>query len=878
MPFLSTYRLQLHKDFKFQDAIEHLRYWSDLGISHLYLSPILESEEGSTHGYDGTNPEVISRERGGEEGFALLIENLPKTRIEGLILDIVPNHLSSSWKNPKWWDVLKKGHKSSFWKAFDIKGDEDDSKIKIILPVLGKSREATILSRELVLSFYQEQITFKYYDAHYPVSESSYDLVFQELEKRIEKKHLKSISALSKWAQESVSNLNVLLHSLSQVPVKALNEILEKQHYKLKDWRSGSREINYRRFFDINGLVGLKMENKSVFNWSHDKIFSLLSTYPAIQGLRIDHIDGLTFPEEYLKNLSKKCPNIWVEKILGNGELLPEDWPIKGSTGYEFSVVSARLFVDVKGLLNLHSHYLEKIDDRWERFHDCVYESKKEMLELYYVSELNYLMEQFYECAQDYKKYRNKFTKEEIREVLIEVTSSLRIYRTYAKKSEAIRSPWLSDALKEAQGRGKISNLQAYEWFRDVLHEEGTWSDDLFLTIKRWEQLTGPVMAKGLEDTALYRYCPLLSLNGVGGEPDWIGDGSLEYHAFQQEKLRTFPLSFNATSTHDTKRSEDVRSRIHYLSEVPQEWTTLFEEILQDFGQQDFPTPRVLYFILETLLGAWPMDGVMSDEFIKRMQEYFIKATRESKTETSWSEVNPDFEEKLKQFVHDLLHPTGKGDKRLLKKLSAFAEKCSFYGAFNSLSLLTMKGTSPGIADFYQGCDSWDLSLVDPDNRRPVDYAERKQFLARMQAQAKIDASSYLQEISKNWKSGEVKMYLTWRLLQLRNHWPDIFLKGEYLPVSPEGDKKIHFMSYLRRLDKQWVLTVIPRFLGQSKMELGDLKLHDQELLSVKFDLPEDAPKTWMNVLTGEKMFGNSFTAQNLFGSFPVVVLQGVAD
>ncbi|WP_413293184.1 malto-oligosyltrehalose synthase [Bdellovibrio sp. HCB185ZH] len=876
MSFLSTYRLQLHKDFKFQNVLEHLGYFSDLGISHLYLSPILESEAGSTHGYDGTNPEKISEERGGEAGFARLMEGLPGTAIEGVILDIVPNHLSSSWKNPKWWDVLKHGHKSSHWKAFDIKG-EDPAKTKIILPVLGKNREAAVLSRELVLTFYEGDFAIKYFEAHYPLNPDSYELIYQELQKKIDKKHVKSLTSVANWIADDPAHKEVLLHILSQVSLKALNDILNQQHYVMKDWRSGSREVNYRRFFDINGLVGLKMENQSVFKWSHEKIFELLKKYPAIQGLRIDHIDGLTFPDEYLKSLSKKCSHVWVEKILGNGEIPPVDWPIEGTTGYEFSIYSARLFIEVPGLLHLHSHYLENIDNRWERFHDCVYDSKKEMLDQYYISELTHLTDIFFECAQDDKKYRGQFGKEELKEAIVEVTASLRIYRTYAQEGKELRSPWLEDAFKEAQGRGKISNPKAFEWLRSVFHAKGIWGDDLLLCIKRWEQLTGPVMAKGLEDTALYRYCPLLSLNGVGGEPDWIGDGSLEFHAFQQEKLRTFPMSMNATSTHDTKRSEDVRSRIHYLSEVPFDWTSLYEEIVRDFGTQDFPSKRVLYFILETLVGAWPHDGQMSEDFIKRMQDYFVKATREAKTETSWSETNSTYEEKLKSYVFELLSPQGRGDKRLLKKLSNFAERCSFFGAFNSLSLLTLKCTGVGVADFYQGCESWDLSLVDPDNRRPVNYGLRKDFLSKMKKAVRENPLTYLDGILKNWTSGEVKTYLTWRLLQCRRHWPDVFLKGEYLPLEGTGARKNHFVSYFRHHDKQWILTVIPRYLGKTKMELGDLKVSDPELLSLQFDFPANAPRHWKNIITGEEFKGGSFTAKDLFQKFPVVVLQGIS-
>jgi (1->4)-alpha-D-glucan 1-alpha-D-glucosylmutase len=642
------------------------------------------------------------------------------------------------------------------------------------------------------------------------------------------------------------------------------------------DWRAGSREINYRRFFDINDLIGIRIEDEKVFDWYHGKILSLMKKHPEIQGLRVDHVDGLTFPAHYLKRLSKKCSNVWVEKILGEKESLPSYWPVQGSTGYEFSNTSARLFVDLQGLLYLHSHYLKNIDDRWERFHDCVYESKREMLESHFSAELAYITDAFYTISQTSKKYKNKFTRRELSTVIMEVSSSLRVYRTYAQKGKPIKSVYLAEALAEAEGRGKMPNRNAFRWFREVLAMPGTWGKDLYVSIKRWEQLTGPVMAKGLEDTALYRYCPLLSLNGVGGEPDWIGDGSREYHSAQQEVLRTFPLSLTTTSTHDTKRSEDVRSRIHVVAELSEEWTELFEKLIQDLQIASAPSPRVVYFIFETIIGAWPLDGKVSKEFVTRIQNYFVKAMREAKTETSWSDVNHDYEKQLREFVDELLVPGNPEGRDFLKRIRDFADKAAYFGALYSLSQVVLKGTSPGVADFYQGCEMWDLSLVDPDNRRPVDYSLRQSSLRKIQEGPRKEL---LTDVLNHWRSGEVKQLLTWILLQMRRASPDLILKGEYIPVEGQGSRRSHFVSYLRKYKDEYLWVVIPRFLAKiGDAHSEELRLKNEELLQTQFQLPSNAPTQWINLVTEEKLQGHGFKAEEIFKNFPMAVYRGVLN
>ncbi len=837
LPFRATYRLQLEKSFKFKDAQNLLAYFEELGISHLYFSPIFESRAGSRHGYDALDPLKVSEERGGEASLRDLFSQLKNhPGITGVILDIVPNHVAADTKNPIWWDVLKFGQESKYWDYFDFRPRRPGD-FRIVLPVLGRSRKALIAAKELKIKAKGDEFIIQYWDKEFPLHPKSYE------------------------------------KARSSVSTKSVEAILKEQNYVLEDWRKGSREINYRRFFDVNELAGVKIENEEVFNWAHQKIKSLAKEFPLIQGLRVDHIDGLTEPDEYLKRLSKISPYVWVEKILGEKELIPSEWEAQGTTGYEFSNMTARVFVDLPGVLHLHAHYVRHIDQRWERFHDCVLESKREMLELYFLSEITSISEAFYKRLE--AEASGEFSLEDLREALIELSCSLRVYRTYHRKSGNEENPWLSEAFKEVTGRGELVSPAAVSALNKFL-TQGAFNEEEYRLVKRWEQLTGPVMAKGLEDTALYRYFPLLSLNGVGGEPDWVGDGVTEFHNFNIEKLSTHPLSMSATSTHDTKRSEDVRSRIHVLSELSEEWTKFFEKTykksrsLHKTAQMDIHTE---YLIFETLVGAWPQDGKITDDFIKRMQEYFLKASREAKSETSWVESNPEFEERLKKHIEQFLKPKVKPAKDLLKTFDEFAGINSFYGAFNSLSEVALKVMSPGLPDFYQGLELWDLSLVDPDNRRPVDFKKRREYLKVLKKDFKKDPEALVKRLTKNWKTGEIKLWLTHRLLLLRKQYPELFLKGRYQALELHGPEKNHFLAFLREHQGRWVLTVIPRLLARKMKPKNTLSLADSKLLDTVIALPEEAPLEWTHVLTGEQISTPNLKVKDVLSKFPVGVL-----
>lgn len=843
---LSTYRLQLHKEFRFQEVRALLEYFSQLGLSHLYLSPILESLPGSIHGYDGINPEQVSAERGGEAEFAKMMRDLRKTALSGVVLDLVPNHLACHSANPFWRDVLEKGKKSSAWKRFDLKMS-DPAKEPILLPILEKSLSLSCKEGTVRVRHTQGRWQLHIHDLCYPLNSRAQNF--------LKRKGLRGGSSLS---------------------LKITQQVLEMQYYKLVDWKTGGRQVNYRRFFDVNDLIGLRMEDRAVFAWFHRKTFALIKKHPGIHGLRIDHVDGLTFPEEYLQRLQRVVPHIWVEKILAEHEDLPQNWPVRGTTGYEFANAAGRLFLYLPGLISLRAYYIKNIHPRWERFRNCVYDSKCEILRSYFTSELHYVSGLFYRQLSG--SLKKNFSRQDLEDVVVAVTASLAVYRTYATKNKSSKDPWLRDAFKEVEGRHS-GNREALRWLQKTLSAARGTKKSL-LAVKTWEQLSGPVMAKGLEDTALYRYAPVVSLNNVGGEPDWMGEASIEFHSAQRRKRRQYPLSFNATSTHDSKRSEDVSSRLHVLTELSEDWLKLLEATSRVKTLPAAIPPATRSFLLQTILGAWPLGGRLDKDFRNRMKAYAVKAAREAKTETSWAQVNADYEKHLEAFVETLLSPQTTQEKALTAGLRDLAGQLSYFGAFNSLSLLCLKILSPGVADFYQGCEMWDFSLVDPDNRRPVDYSRRVDLLKTLQKEFKRDAPALLARLTEQWQDGAIKMFLTWRLLELRRSFPELLLQGDYIPVLIKGRDGAPLVSFMRKKDQQWLWILIPRYVATAEsMASASGPLRLQKILNqdLRWSVLQEAPRFWDNIFSGTTVDRRSLNLEKLFAGFPVAVLQAHA-
>lgn len=880
--FSATYRLQLRKEFPFSAAAKVVPYLDELGISHLYLSPILEAVAGSNHGYDGLDPQTISRERGGEAGFNKLLERVKsRHHLKGVILDLVPNHLASSWRNPAWWDMLKRGSESVYWKYFDVKPRGEHSDYRVILPVLGRNLRSVLAAREIQLDLEKNELAFSYYDNRFPVSERAYPFILPLLAERVsskktlsalipflEKNHYHS-AALQQWLEKNpkeVTNFKALLH---QLPVRVILEALELQNYILMDWRTGSQEINYRRFFDINDLAGLRVEDPEVLQWSHGKIWELMKQHAEIHGLRIDHIDGLNSPIEYLQRLCEKTPSVWVEKLLSPGEKLDPAWPVLGSTGYEFLSAGSRLFVNESGAHHLQQHS-GVVDNSRKTFEECAYESKCEIIETHFVAELNYLVKQFYQAALA-ENVKPAFSSEELHQVLREVTLAMPVYRTYAEPGKRVESPWLEKAFAEVEKHKRVKSATALAWFRKALATPHAAGSLLYTSIKRWEQFSGPMIAKGLEDTAIYRYCPLLFLSGIG-ESVSATVSVQDFHAFNAERLQTHPLSMSTTTTHDTKRSEDVNARVYAFTDLAATWTSLVSGWISKGLVKTSLRPQTLYFIYETIVISWPADGKVTDEYITRLQNYFIKAAREAKTDTYWTEPHAYYEEILRQFVVDTVRPRTTNGRKILQGLQKFTQECMYLGAFNSLSMTTLKALSPGLPDFYQGCDMWDLSLVDPDNRRPVDYELRTDLLKKMKTAVKKSKQAYSQSVLKQWQSGEVKLWLTWNLLQLRQNDLPLFQKGDYVPLRPQGKGQEHFVAFLRHLEGRWLLVVVPRFLGGREKLKKSLVIQDPAILATEFVLPKGAPQEWTSVLNGQKLHGSTLPAADLFAGLPVAI------
>jgi (1->4)-alpha-D-glucan 1-alpha-D-glucosylmutase len=821
--FRSTYRLQLHKEFQFRQVAALLEYFNSLGISHLYLSPILEARPQSLHGYDGINPEKISSERGGEDQLYAMLNKIKKHRsktnsLRGAILDIVPNHLATHHNNPAWWSVLQKGKNSPYWDTFDIRGE------KVWCPILATTVAKSIESNHLILSSHPELgYVLKYFETTLPLNEVS--------QKKLSRRKLKP------------SN---------EIEPDFMNEILADQYYVLKDWRSAIENSNYRRFFDVNELVGLKIENKNVFDWYHKKIFKFLE-HPAVQGLRIDHIDGLLRPKEYLGRLKKHVDSIWVEKILSDDEVLPYDWPVEGTTGYDFSSKVTQIFVDANGYKKIHDTYLSNIDSTWPFFSDCIYQSKKFILHTHFKMNLSDIAQEIHKSEMSSKKHFS-FSHEEILQGLIEITICLKVYRLYFQNDEDGQGlgsgdrRWLMEACDEAKIRSQ-SNMDCLDWLFYYLSQNSSNSSHKKHLLGRWQQLTGPVMAKGFEDTALYRYVPLISLNTIGGQPDWNYSTVMEFHSFVQERHQSHPLSMNSTTTHDTKRNEDVRSRIHVLSEIPEHWLRTFSRWRMTNSSQ-LPA-HLEYFIYQTLIGVFQGKKPITTSLKSRMKEYFLKAVREAKLETSWIEINVAYEQNLIQFIDKIL--TSKKSELFLRELRKLSDFTEFYGAFNSLSELALRILSPGIPDTFQGTELWSYFLVDPDNRRPVDYEK----LCRLMKKAKEREAAGQPPISNSqktqWRSGEIKFAILRELLKIRNQDPILFEKGKYIPLLIEGPRLKNVIGFARMIENRWVLLVAPRFLASSmpkQIRTDTLEIPNRFWKKTELYLPLMAPLKWHNPLT----------------------------
>lgn len=799
---VATYRLQLNKDFTFDDSKAISAYLKELGISHLYLSPILESSLGSNHGYDATDFAHISEERGGSLSFKLLVEAANKEQLR-VILDIVPNHMAANLENKYWKDILRNGPKSVFFPLFDIKTAIGE---KLRLPILGQDLEEEIKKGKISLSDKEGETGFAYGDQLFPMNEESHA-------------------------------------TYQRGDLTSVKELLEMQHYELVFWADKEKPLNYRRFFDITGLAGVRVEHNEVFDLTHKFIFELIQNNPAIDGVRIDHIDGLADPEKYLNDLEKEIPDIWIEKILAPEEHIPAEWKTLGTTGYEFIEYMNQLMLNKAGFSKIEEFWRKNSEIQWENFEACVTDGKFEIINNSLKPELDRLVSLTI-IEEDERQEAEIFW--------LWLTIAMPVYRIYTDNF-SLDDPFLNKALIKARTLGGQNFIESEKKYLPLFLNPET--ENHKKALLEWKQLSGPAMAKGLEDTAHYRYTPLLALNEVGCEARIDKPHKNSFFEWINARSQTHPYSLNATSTHDTKRSEDARHRLYALADRPDEWINFCNKFIPSKPPIPFSS---CYMIIQTIISIWPLNGQIDEDFIARIKTYAQKAFREQKIYTRWTSPSDEFEKEISDFIETMLH-----EKEFINHASDMAGRISMNGALNSLSVLTLKILNSGIPDFYQGTEKWEFNLVDPDNRRPIDYASRKENLQDI---------GDMTDLLRNWKDGRIKLWMTQKLLDIRRSLIPDLTQLEIEVLETVGSIADHLIAYaLRNKNKESGLIIAcPRYPGKLKFT-EDFKV---DWMDTALILPKEFSNyTLTDMLQGNNIEMDNFKAAEIFKSLPISVI-----
>jgi (1->4)-alpha-D-glucan 1-alpha-D-glucosylmutase len=829
-PLTATYRLQLNSGFTLHDARERVPYLHELGVSHLYCSPVLAARAGSTHGYDVADPTQVNPELGGDAAFVALAERAHAHGM-GLVLDIVPNHMGIGADNPYWDDLLAHGPASRYARWFDVQWRAETRRLanKVQLPVLGESLDAVLERGELSLEVTGHAARVRYFDHHFPIDPATYP---PEVELAL--RDPSALPAVKEWSEGEEGR-------------ERMRALLDRQHYVLDFWRNASRDINYRRFFDVNELIALKVEDEEVFQATHKTTLQFVAD-GLVDGLRIDHIDGLLEPRRYLERLraavdarrpsSSGGPRfpIVVEKILAPGETLPADWPVDGTTGYEFMTTLEDVFIDPAGYGQLEARY--RGGSSGPDFHTVAYASKRAVLRNALNADVRRIAPMLATLARQARWPARSIAA--YAGAIVELVAALPVYRTYMDgerpEAEGSDRTMLERAFADARERGiaDAEGLTALE--RALL---GAWrgaSPDVAGTrlafVLRLQQLTGPAAAKGVEDTALYVYAPLASRNEVGGDPGVPVDGAVDrLHALLSARERT-PRALNATNTHDTKRSADVRSRLDALSEHPVSW----ERRLRLWRRRHRPLRRIVrgrltpmrttdHFIYQALVGIWPIgtgtvheDAAAVGELRERLTAYIQKAVREAKVRTSWTDPDTEYEDALAEFIAALLDR--ESPARYLRDVAPLVAEVGATGLWNALARLVVHLTAPGVPDVYRGDELWFQALVDPDNRRPVDWQRRATLLdeVRQACEAGREGVPSLGAL-RGWRDaaedGRLKLYLTNRLLRLRRDTGAAFDAGSYQPLAAEGTHASRVVAFRRGEGAAARITLVARLGGR---------------------------------------------------------------
>ncbi len=955
----ATYRLQLNKDFTFRQAQEIVSYLHALGISDVYASPFFRAVPGSTHGYDVVDHNELNPEIGSPEDFDAFAAELKRHGF-GLIADFVPNHMGIGEPTNQWWmDVLENGPSSIYARCFDIDFHPLKTELenRVLLPVLGDQYGRVLERGELKVVFESGAFYLHYFDHTFPINPRSYGQILQvvldvlgypaggestafgvsiktlvtqvselqsiitaldympprsetDAKKIAERAREKEIvkRRLERLTEESESVRNAMAQAVERIngtpgdprSFDLLHRLIEQQAYRLSYWRVAAEEINYRRFFDINTLAAIRMEEPEVFDTTHQLLFELVKR-GIVTGLRIDHPDGLADPRGYFRALQESCARLTkrelpedgrgiyllAEKILVGDEPLRADWPVHGTTGYDFTIQVTSLLVDPEAERAFSKIYKEFID-RNVNYPFLVYEKKRQIMRLSLANDVNTLGAMLNRLSEQNRLVRD-YTLNALTTAVREVIACFPVYRTYVTPGQPASeedSLTIDRAVARAKRRNAATEFSIFDFLHDILllkfpaetAEADITSHEKFVV--KFQQCTGPIMAKGLEDTAFYIYNRLVALNEVGGEPDHFGATPDQFHTITQHRAAHWPHAMLASSTHDTKRSEDVRARIAALSEMPAAWRQLIgrwsklnaphrTQVDTDFA----PDLNEEYLLYQILVGSWPLDAANLDDeaygvYVKRIQEYMAKAVKEAKSNSSWVQPNPEWDQAVSDFVAKLLT---RGPKNaFLRAFEPFAERVSELGVVNSLSQTILKLTVPGVPDIYQGNEVWDFSLVDPDNRRPVDYGAHASMLSAIGK--KPDAA----EMLANWKDGRIKMFITQRLLRHRRDVASaVFRLGNYQALPATGEFADCVVAFRRRYAGEELIVVVPRLASRVGVPPVGEVWRDTAV-----SLPSDSsasPGPLHDLFTGAEVMlpggEGKLEVAKLFGTLPFAVL-----
>ena len=873
---VSTYRLQLHRGFTFDDASAIADYLYQLGISHVYSSPYQQAEQGSMHGYDVVDHQRVNEELGGGAAFERFAKTLGENGL-GQVLDIVPNHMAIGRDNRFWWDVLENGPASRYASFFDIDWNPDEARLrdKVLVPVLGDQYGRVLGSGGITVERSGSQFLVAAAEQKLPVAPTSMPAILAKAAVYARSDGLSFIAAsygrlptpemsdrrtvlarhrdkvvlnglLERMCAEEAAVCAAIDRAVTELNADhdSLDEFLSGQNYRLAFWKTADQQLGYRRFFDVNTLIGLRMERQHVFEETHALVLEWLRR-GVLDGVRVDHPDGLRDPLEYFERLRAAAPEAWIvgEKILAANEFLRESWPIQGTSGYDFLNVALGLLVKPEGMAELTQVYAE-FAGAPTHFPSIAHDKKIAVSQEALGSDVNRLASIFVNICENRRDQRD-YTRAEIRRAIRELAGCFAVYRTYVipgrNEIDDEDRHVIGCAVECAKNNRADIDAGLFDFFEQVmtLQVAGKMEAEFVL---RFQQFTSPVMAKGVEDTAFYCYDRLTAMCEVGGDPARDGLTVEQFHAFAVKMQATHPFTMTTLSTHDTKRADDVRARLAVLSEMPVEFAETivrWRGMTAKYRSGAYPDANTEYFLYQTMMGAWPIDA-------ERLKAYMLKAMREAKLETSWVANNKEFEDALCGFIEASL-----GDAAFVAEVAAFVAKINPAGRVNSLTQTLLKQTAPGVPDLYQGSEIWDHSLVDPDNRRPVDYGLRRELLA------KLDAMS-VGQVMDGMEEGLPKLHLLRESLHLRRERREWFgPEAAYTPLSAEGDKAGHVVAFLRGDHVLSLGTIHPWTLGG---QWG----------STTLELPAGR---WCNRLTGEWYEGGEQRIGGLLSRFPVALL-----